>query len=398
MSTLKSPVSIGNLIAPNRIVHQPMECNDSFKGFPSELTIKRYQNMARGRAGITIIESACVTGSSLSRIHQLIADDQHRSGVEKLTVEFKKINQETLLCYQLTHPGQVSDPRFSDVVRVYDPLDPSKAAGRKLDKQEIKDLREAFINSAEIVHRSGADMVDIKLCHFYLGCQMLRPANTRNDEYGGSLENRMRFAREIIEGIKERIHDPKFKIMVRFSFYEGKTQPLIPEVGGIGTKGPGSSEVSFDEPCEMLRSLEKYGVDIIDVSGGEVIPVKKPAALEIDDPESYSSYHHLDFAKRVKVLNLRVPIIGSGFSVFGKDIAVMGENSVLNGYCDMVGIGRQSLVDPDVQRIISGKCEYCSRCMGCIDLLVGQMPVGCTQYDPFYAMMKEASRLRQSHP
>jgi 2,4-dienoyl-CoA reductase-like NADH-dependent reductase (Old Yellow Enzyme family) len=137
----------------------------------------------------------------------------------------------------------------------------------------------------------------------------------------------------------------------------------------------------------------KYGVDIINISGGEVIPIKKPAAMEINKPQSYSTYHHLDFAKRVKGLNLGVPVIGSGFSVFGKDMAAVGEGSVLNGYCDMMGIGRQSLVDPDVLRIIEGKCNYCSRCMGCIELLVAQMPVGCTQYDPVYSMIKESTRL-----
>jgi len=293
----------------------------------------------------------------------------------------------------LTHPGQACDPRFSDVVRVYDPQDSSNAPGRKLDKQEIKELRGAFIKGAEIVYQSGADMVDIKLCHNYLGCQMLRPANKRSDEYGGCLENRMRFAKEVIEGIKEKVHDPKFTVMIRFSFYEGKTQPLKPDVGGIGTRGPDSSEIDFEEPCEMLRMLVKYGVDIIDVSGGEVIPVKKPVALEANNPQTYLAYHHLDFAKRVKGLSLGVPIIASGFSVFGEDVPIVGENSVTNEYCDMVGIGRQSLVDPDVNSILKGSSDYCNRCMGCIELLVAQMPVGCTYYDPLYAMIRKSARL-----
>ncbi len=393
MSALKSPLSVGNVQAPNRMVHQPMECNDSLNGFPSEFTLKRYQRMARGKAGITVVESTTVAGSALSRIHQLICDEQHRSGIDKLTHEFKKLNRDTLLCYQLTHPGQASDARFSDVVRVYDPWISGKTAGRLLEKKEIKELREAFIQGAEIVYRSGADMVDIKLCHNYLGCQMLRPANSRSDEYGGSLENRMRFAKEVIEGIKEKVRDPKFTIMVRFSFYEGKTMPLKPDLGGIGTRGPASSEIDFEEPCEMLRMLVKYGADIINVSGGEVIPVKKPAGLEVGNPKTYSMYHHLDFAKRVKRLSLGVPVIASGFSVFGEDIPVVGENSVTNGYCDMVGIGRQSLVDPDVDRILKGSGDYCNRCMGCIELLVAQMPVGCTCYDPLYAMMRKSARL-----
>jgi len=113
--SLNSPIWIGDRKAPNRVVHQPMECNDSFKGFPSELTLRRYRRLAEARAGITIVESTVVVSSSRSWLHELIADEQHRSGIERLTSEFKKVNQDTLLCYQLSHPGQIRDPRFSDL-------------------------------------------------------------------------------------------------------------------------------------------------------------------------------------------------------------------------------------------------------------------------------------------
>jgi len=395
---LNSTIWIGDRKAPNRVVHQPMECNDSFNGFPSELTFKRYRRLAEAKAGITVIESTAVVSSSRSRVHELIADEQHRVGIERLTSEFKKINQDTILCYQLTHSGQISDPRFSEVVRLYDIEDSRTAVGRKLETSEIRQIREAFIKGAEIVHDSGADMVDIKLCHGYFGSQVIRPANTRNDEYGGSLDNRIRFAREVIEGIKERISAPNFKIMTRFSICEGTTRPGEPAMGGVGTKGPESTEFRFDEPHEMLKMLVDCGVDILNISGGDIAPLKAPTEFVVDKPQSYSTYHHLDFARGVKDLKLGVPVICSGFSVFGKNISRVGDNSILNGYTDMMGIGRQSLADPDIEKILAGNANYCTRCRGCSELLVAQMPVGCTHYDPVYGLLRESTRLHFTAP
>jgi 2,4-dienoyl-CoA reductase-like NADH-dependent reductase (Old Yellow Enzyme family) len=396
---LDYPIWIGDRKVPNRMVHQPMECNDSLGGFPSKLTLNRYRGLAEAKAGITIVEATAVVSSSLSRLHQLIADEKHRKGIEKLTTEFEKINQDTILCYQLTHSGQVSDPRFSDVVRFYDVKDSSNTVGRKLEIEEIKQIREAFIKGAEIVHDSGADMVDVKFCHGYLGNQILRPANTRDDEYGGSLSNRIRFAKEVIEGIKERISDSHFQVMTRFSVYEG-TSALDgrPMTGGVGTKGPESSEFNSYEPHEMLKTLAQCGVDIINISGGSVSPVKTPEGFEIDNPKSYLKYHHIDLAKGVKDLNLDVPIICSGFSVFGKDIRRIGNNSISYGYTDMVGIGRQALADPDTQRILNGDAKYCVRCRGCNELLAGQMPVGCVHYDTLYMLMRDSNRLHFTAP
>lgn len=396
--TLSSPIWIGNRKAPNRVVHQAMECNDCFCGFPSELTLKRYRRLAEARAGITVVEATSVASSSISRLHELIGDDQHRKGIERLTREFKKINQDTILCYQLTHPAGLSDPRFSEVVRVYDTKDPSTAKGRILETSEIKQIREAFIRTTEIVHDSGADMVDIKLCHGYLGSELIRPANMRNDEYGGSLENRMRFAREVIEGIRERIPDTDFKIMSRFSIYESTYGPMEPTLGGVGTKGYDSTEFSLDEPLEMLKMLVDYGVDVLNISGGEIAPLRAPKEFVIDNPQSYSAYHYLDFAKRVKDLKLGVPVIASGFSVFGKYISKVGENSILNGYTDMVGIGRQILADPCINKILAGNAQFCVRCLGCLELLDAQMPVGCARYDDVYALIRKSARLYHTAP
>ena len=388
-----SPISFGSLEASNRIVHQPMECDDSPDGLPGESTIERYKRLAEGGAGITVVEATSV-GSDRARINQLMVDEDHRHGIESLTKAFKDTNPEPLLFYQITHAGQISG-KFdrpgvpeSEVVRVYEPTGFDRRPGRLLSSTDVDEIIEAFIRGAMIVHDSGADGVDVKLCHGYLGGQLLRPANNRDWEYGGSLHNRMRFPERIISGIKEEI--PDLCVMVRFSIDEGdRTKDGEPVAGGIGTKGNDSTEHSLEEPLEMIRMLKSYGVDILNLTAGIpaynadkwVRPAKPPASFDVDDPHTYAEYHHLAYSLEVKKLNLGIPVIASGFSVFGKNTGQAGENVIRYGLADMIGIGRQTLADPNVGRILWGEANYCVRCGGCAKLLVGQVEVGCSRYN-----------------
>ena len=392
---LTAPISFSGLKAPNRVVHQPMECDDSPNGFPGERTLDRYRRLAEGSAGLTVVEATSV-GRNRARINQLMIDEEHRQGIENLTKAFKGVNPDALLFYQLTHAGQISGefqqpgvPR-SEVVRVYEPEGFDRKPGKLLSSEDIDGIIEAFIRGAEIVHDSGADGVDVKLCHGYLGGQLLRPANHRDWEYGGSLENRMRFPERVITGIKEKIPDPDFCVMVRFSIDEGdNTTGGEPVAGGVGTTGPDSTEHSPKEPLQMIGMLKSYGIDILNLTAGIpaynadawVRPARPPKSFDIDNSDTYTEYHHLAYSLQAKKLNLGIPVIASGFSIFGKDMAQVGENAIKNGFADMIGIGRQTLADPNIERILSGEADYCVRCKGCAKLLVGQVEVGCIRYD-----------------
>ncbi|MBD3184029.1 hypothetical protein GF312_17225 [Candidatus Poribacteria bacterium] len=392
---LMTPITFSNLTAPNRFVHQPMECDDSIDGFPSGRTLDRYRKLARGKAGITMVEAVSV-GNNRARINQLMVDEEHRKGICELTKAFKNVNPDSLFIYQLNHAGQISgefhrpDVRESQVVRVYKPKGFDNKPGKMLTVEDINEIIDAFIKGAEIVYDSGADGVDVKFCHGYLIGQITRPANDREWEYGGSLENRLRFPKRIIEGIKERITDPDFCLMVRISMDEGDAISSGETItGGVGTTGPESSEHSLDESLETLKMLADWGVDILNISTGIpaynadtwVRPAKPPKTFDADDPTTYTQYHHLAYSLTAKKLDLGLPVVASGFSVFGKDIGKVGENAIREGYADLIGIGRQTLADPDIERILSGEANYCVRCRGCAKLLVGQVPVGCIKYD-----------------
>jgi len=417
----ESPFWVGNKLVPCRLIHQPMECNDSHgdsadrNGFPSQRTLRRYRRLAEARAGITWVEATSIGVApyrvySRARKDQLTADEPHREGINTLTDEYKSVNRDSLLIYQLNHSGQISLPADagvtppSEVVRVYEPKGFDARPGRMLTKEDIWGIRDGFINGAVIVEQSGADGVEIKGCHAYLLSQFLRPANTRPDEYGGPLENRMRLFREIMEGIKERIDNPDFSLWVRFSMYEGDvTVSGHTVLGGIGAKGPDSNVFDEQEPMEMLRCFREWGADGFNMTAGMpayngdlwVRPPNPPEDFDVDDPLTYRKYHHFEYGHLANRRNggvfSDVPVIASGFSVFGEQIAQVLFNVVLYDIADAGGIGRQILPDPDRERVLNGTANYCKRkdkC--CSELLVGQGEVGCAVYDEEYkAMLRE---------
>ena len=160
--------------------------------------------------------------------------------------------------FQLSHAGRLSDPAFKPAFTVYDTGDPKV---RVISTQEVVDTREEFVASARRAHEAGADGVDFKQAHGFIGDDFLHPANIRPDQYGGSWENRTRFFRETIARMREAIKDPSFLIGSRISPYEG-----IP--GGFGTSGPDDMIEDLSEPIAFAKLMEKEGIDFINVSAG----------------------------------------------------------------------------------------------------------------------------------
>jgi len=385
---LNERLAVGPKVAPNRLVNQPMECNDADpNGDPSELTRKRYRMLAEGRAGIIHIESASIMPGSLARKNQLLFGPKNRAGLSRLVEEMKSINDKSLIITQLNHSGAVSEP-FSEVVSYY-PV--ANREVRILTDQDIEEIRDHFIESAKLSHSIGADGIDLKMCHGYLGGQLLRPANTKDGRYGGSFENRSRFFREVAEGIRTELSDKDFVLGTRFSFYEA-----IP--GGFGTGGP--TEVVEDpaEPLAFCRLAEELGFHFLNVSGG--IPVMTAEVTRPTKGYPQGVYRQFGWAARVKEA-VGLPVIGSAYSYLRDGRANLagtdGEkrsllywacNNIAEGRADMVGIGRQSLADPlFAKKALAGdlkEIRYCLACGGCSSLLVNQGRVGCSAHDPFY--------------
>jgi 2,4-dienoyl-CoA reductase-like NADH-dependent reductase (Old Yellow Enzyme family) len=395
LQILTSPIKIGKKIAPNRIVNQPMECNDGdASGNPTELTFRRYRSLAEGGAGIIFVESLTLTYQSRARKNQLKISEENAKGLERLVKEMKDVNGKSLVHFQINHAGRVSPAAFSRVVSLYPTGDPSI---HLLTEEEIEEIGEKFVKASVIAKQVGADGIDFKHCHGYLCGEMLRPANIRQDRFGGDFENRTRFFRETTRKIKQAVGGDNFLLGVRYSFYEG-----IP--GGFGTSGFEEVAEDFFEPLRFAKMIEELGMNYINVSAG--IPAITPEIVRPTKNYPEGVYRHFGWAKAVKNL-VKIPVIGSGYSYLRdgknnlkepdsskKSFLYYAEKNLKDGYVDLVGIGRQSLADPlFAKKFLSGdmdKVNFCTACGGCSILLRSQKQVGCTVYNKYYkGVLKE---------
>ena len=386
--SLASPIRIGRKTAPNRIVNQPMECNDAdASGNPTDLTFRRYRKLAEGGAGIIFVESLTITYESRARKNQLKISEDTAKNLERLVREMRQINSEPLILFQINHSGGLSGPAFSKVVSLY----PGHTHAHLLTTEEIEEIGLLFARAAVLAKQAGADGVDFKHCHGYLCGEMIRPANTRRDRFGGNFENRTRFFRETAEKIKKLVGRDDFLIGARYSIYEA-----IP--GGFGTAGPAEVMEDLVEPLAFAKMVEAIGMDYVNVSAG--IPAITPEVVRPTKNYPEGVYRHFGFAKAVKAL-VRIPVIGSGYSYLRdgkndlkepdpskKSFTYWAEKNLRDGNVDMVGIGRQSLADPlFTKKVVSGnigQVNFCTACGGCSVLLRSQATVGCTVYDDTY--------------
>jgi 2,4-dienoyl-CoA reductase-like NADH-dependent reductase (Old Yellow Enzyme family) len=256
---ISKPIPVGKKTAPNRIVFQPMECNDAdASGDPSELSIKRYRRFAEGGAGIIFTESVTLTSASRARKSQMAITEKNAAGLARLVKAMREVNSESLILFQLNQSGRLSEVAFSKVISVYPTGDPDIHV---LTEEEIEEIGDNFVKAAVIAKQVGADGIDFKHCHGYVCTEMIQPANTRQDRYGGSFENRTRFFRETTRKMKAALKDDHFLLGMRFNAYDGVT-------GGFGTAGPEEVIEDLTEPVAFAKMMEAEGMHYINVSAG----------------------------------------------------------------------------------------------------------------------------------
>ena len=230
-------------------------------------------------------------------------------------------------------------------------LDPTRAGSmpsrcRTLTVPQIKKLERQFIAAAGRVKKAGADGVELHASHGYLIQQFLSPwTNRRKDKYGGSLENRMRFLLEIIEGVQKEC-GPDFPISVRLTVDEF--------YASIGEPGKG---LQMDEGIEIAKRLEKAGVAVLDLScGGYETPNRTVEPMSV--PEGWRAY----FVKAVKDA-VNIPVIAVGV-IRTPEFA---EKLLEDGVQDFIGLGRPLLADPEwAKKAKEGRAEDIQRCIGCL--------------------------------
>jgi len=382
IAIISESYKMGKKTAPNRLVSQPMEANDGLEdGRCSDRSYERYKNLARGNWGIVVVESISVTGSSLGRKNGLFINRKNIDSFKRLVGEFKTINNDSLILFQITHSGSLSGS-FSQVAKVYPD---QEEQGDFFSAEEIEKVREQFVKGALLSEEAGADGIDFKLCHGYLGTELIRPSNKRNDKWGGSFENRTRFLREGIEEIKSGLQRHDFILGSRISMYEGLR-------GGCGTADPDELIEDLTEMRQIMGLFETLGMDYVNVSAGaagissELIrPVKSSQHLALQQ---------FRYTKEAKTMTPSLKVIGSAYSVFGETAPLYAAENISKGYTDFAGLGRQSFADPLYpKKLFNGEpINYCKLCGGCSELLARQVNTGCIVYDEYYRSLLKDSK------
>lgn len=406
-NVLLTPIKIGKRLAKNRFFAQAMECNDAdADGNPSDLTYQRYENLFRGEAGLVSLEAISITDKSRSRKNQLYIMPKNLKPLTIFIKKLKEVNPDTLFIFQLTHSGELSKPDFSRRVCV---KHLHGYGGDVLTDDELDEIMDQYVISAKIAHEAGADGIDMKLCHGYLGSQILRPYNDRNWKYGGKWENRRQFVFDLLERIKTEVNDDHFLLGAKVSAWEG-----FP--GGFGTEGIGSPVIDLTEPLDLIKGMEERGAHYFIQSAGS--PSITISLTQADKQAPYFAYLHQSFSKAFRdKLKPETVVIGSNYSIFKEgnkglfgvedsSLLTMGAKFIEMRITDMIGLGRQSLADPllplKVREEREGEINYCTLCDNCLELLIQQSKIGCSTFNKFYTnelieTRKEKGRLKVSH-
>jgi 2,4-dienoyl-CoA reductase-like NADH-dependent reductase (Old Yellow Enzyme family) len=397
---LLTGITVGTRTVPNRIAINAMECCDADTGGnPTDSAFRRYERLARGNAGVIVVEALSVVDENRGRLHQLTALPQNQKGLTDLVAHMRKANPRPVILWQLTHSGELSSPEFSERVCVK-PFPGYE--GRLLTEAEVDEILERFVLAAKMAGDCGADGVDFKLCHGYLGSQLLRPFNDRKWKYGGSWGNRTRFAYEFYERVSREVKNKNFILGSKISAWEG-----LP--GGMGTAAADSPIIDLTEVFDLVKGLEARGAKYIIQSAGN--PSLTLALTQPDKRVPDYGYLHFWFQKQIRaVLKRDTVLIGSAYSIYrnGKNsfrgvkpeeasLLHWANKNIRDGVCDMVAIGRQSLADPLLPaKLEEGKAaevQWCTACDNCIEFLIRQKPVGCSTYEREYSnALKEIRR------
>ena len=374
---LGETVTVGNKIAPNRLVCQAMEgCDGKRDGSPDELTLRRYRRFAEGGAGIIWFEATACREEGRANPRQLWITEKNLDSFKALVEEIretamKKNGYAPLILMQDTHSGRYSKPNgvpapiiaYNNPIFEKDhPIDPS----RIISDEELDRVKDDLVRAAHLAELAGFDGVDIKCCHRYLNSELLS-AYEREGRYGGSLENRTRLLRESVIGAKETC-DSDFIVSTRLNVYDGFVYPY-----GFGVKNDGSLDFDPTEPTWLLRQLQASGVPLVNITMGNPYfnpHVNRPYATGgYEQPEHplFGVYRMLEGIGQIKRAVPGMTVISSGISFLGGAAPGVLAGAIREGWFDMAGFGRQTLAYPDVAKdlVTAGEMKTGNLCLTC---------------------------------
>ncbi|WP_066796660.1 bifunctional salicylyl-CoA 5-hydroxylase/oxidoreductase [Sphingomonas soli] len=325
-----APYKLREMSLQNRVVVSPMATYSAKNGMPNDFHLVHYGARAQGGAGLVYTEMTCVSPDArITPGCPGMYAPEHVAAWRRIT-DFAHTNSGAKLCLQLGHAGskgstnigwQGMDQPLAEgnwpLIAASDvPWSPTNAAPRPMTRADMDEVRDQFVASARMAIDAGFDMIELHAAHGYLLSSFITPLqNKRTDEYGGGLENRLRYPLEVFEAMRA-VWPAERPMSVRISANDW--------MGDLG--------VTPDEAVEIARAFAAAGADLIDVSAGQTWAECKPV---------YGRMFQTPFADQIRN-EAKVSTMAVG-NIFETDHA----NSILAaGRADLVAIGRPHMIDP----------------------------------------------------
>lgn len=381
---LLAPGRIGKLELRNRIVMAPMGDNYAdADGHCGERIQAYYEARAAGGAGLLIMGvcSIAFPHGTAEPFQVGVSSDDFLPGLSALASRVHKHGAK--IAMQLQHAGKVAVRDMAEGRPIWVPSIPPAlnttmmsaltreelatfvssakrreggAAIRVMDKADIAQMVEWFAAAAERAKRAGFDGVEIHAAHNYIIAGFLSGYfNKRDDEYGGTLENRARLLMEVLAAVRERV-GPDFSVWLRLDAYELRTP------GGI----------TLEDAKTVAVMAEGAGADAVSVSAYAAVT---EGVAFTEAPLAQQPGAYLEWAAAIKK-EIDIPVIA-----VGRIEPEVGDQAVAQGRCDFVAMGRKLLADPELpNKLIAGRPQDvrpCIYCYVCVSQIFINQPVKC---------------------
>ncbi len=325
-----APYKLRGLTLANRVVVSPMAQYKALDGCPTDWHFIHYAERAKGGAGLVTVEMTCVSpeGRITPGCPGLYAPE-HEAAWKRI-VDFIHRETEAKVCCQIGHSGRKGSTQLG-----WEEMDAPLKAGnwpllsasplpwsernavpKAMDRTDMDKVREAFVSAVRMADRAGFDMIELHAAHGYLLSSFISPvSNVRTDEYGGSLENRMRYPLEVFRAVRAALPAEK-PMSVRISANDW-----------VGAEG-----VTPEEAVLIAEMFSSAGADIIDVSAGQTSTRARPV---------YGRMFQTPFSDRIRN-EARIATMAVG-NIYEPDHV----NSILMaGRADLVCLARPHLANP----------------------------------------------------
>lgn len=446
-SPLGRPLEVGGFEVGNRWCIHPMEGWDGTEdGLPSEATRRRWRHF--GQSGAKLIwggEALAVRHDGRANPNQLCYRPENVKAIGLLLSDLISAHVERfgpgaeddlLVGLQLTHSGRFCRPNSKTkleprIVYHHPVLDPKFGIDPQDDSvvltdAEIDRVIDDYVVVAKVAQQIGFRFVDLKHCHGYLGHEFLS-AYSRPGPYGGSLENRTRFLRRIVEGV--RAECPDLMVGVRLSLFDfpafypdpdqtsgGKFGPGIPQpyttpYPAFGCRPADPMAIDLAEPIELLRMFrDELRIELVNLTAGSPYynpHVQRPAYYPPSDgyqpPEDplVGCARQIQAVRTVKEQVTGLPIVGTAYTYYQEFLPHVAQAVVRQRWTDSVGIGRMVLsywdlpADTLAGRPLDAR-RICRTFSDCTTAPRTGLPSGCFPLDPHYKTSPDADLLKQN--